>query len=283
MKKKNKNMVFKSEEGKIKILEHYKKLLRIVTVPYQERYIDTSYGTTYMIEAGNDGRPEIFLFHGSSSNSAMWFGDIPVLAEQYHVFAIDIIGEAGHSAENRLDVRKDDYAKWILELVEALNINQVILIGNSFGGWMALKFATAFSERVSRLVLIATSGITPVKFSFVFRSILYIMQGKEGLDKLNKMVFDTDDIPQEVMEVSNMIIENFNPILGSLPNYTDEQMKKLTMPVMYIAGEKDVTVYADKSAQRIKELIPHAHVKIIKNNGHVIYDIMDWIIPFLND
>jgi pimeloyl-ACP methyl ester carboxylesterase len=276
------NSVYKSEEGKRKVLGLYKSLIGKLEVPYEERYVDTSYGRTYMIEAGNDDSPAVFLFHGSCSNSAMWFGDLRILAEHFHVFAVDIIGEPGNSAENRLDTSADDYANWIKELLDAQNINKAVLIGNSFGGWMSLKFATVYPERVSKLVLIAASGITPAKFSFIFKSIIYTMQGEKGLKKLNRMVFGTDDIPDEVIEVSNMIMENFNPMLGALPEYKDDKLKKLTMPVMYIAGENDATVNAHKTAQRIKELIPHADAELINNCGHVIYNAMDMIMPFLN-
>ncbi len=275
------NSVYKSEEGKRKILEYYKKLLSNIEVPYREKYVNTTYGETYILELGNSDKPSIFLFHGSCSNSAMWFGDLQILAEHYHVFTVDIIGEAGNSAENRLDLSTDDYANWIKEIFDAQNIQKAMLMGNSFGGWMSLKFATVFPDRVSKLVLIATSGITPVKLSFILKSILYTMQGKKGLKKLNKMVYGTDDIPDEVLEVGNMIMENFNPMIGALPNYKNEQLIKLTMPVMYIAGENDSTVYAHKTAQRIKELIPNASIQLIKNNGHVIYNVLDRIMPFL--
>ncbi len=277
------NSVYKSEEGKKKILGHYKKLLGNLDIPYKEIYIDTSFGKTYMLEVGNVNSSAIFLFHGSSSNSAMWFGDLKILAEHYHVFTVDIIGQPGNSAEKRLDTSTDAYADWIKELLDAQNIRKAMLMGNSLGGWMSLKFATAYPDRVSKLVLIATSGITPAKLSFILKSILYIMQGKRGLKKLNKMVYGTDHIPDEVIEVSNMIMENFNPMIGALPNYKDDQLKRLTMPVMYIAGENDATVYACKTAQRIEELIPNANIQLIKNNGHVIYNVMNQIMPFLNE
>lgn len=275
--------VFKSEESKQRVLSHYKNLLNNLTVSYQERFIDTSYGKTYLLEVGNKDNPTVFLLHGSCSNSAMWFGDIPTLSKDYHVFSVDIIGEAGNSAEKRLDLKGDEYAKWIYEIYNATETRKAMLVGNSYGGWLSLKFAINYPECVEKLVLIATSGITPPKLSFILKSIFHSLQGKKGLKSLNKLVYGTDDIPDEVIEVSNMIMESFNPKLGSLPVYKDEELKKLNMPVMYIAGEKDVTVHADKTADRLKNIIPHTKISLIKDNGHVIYDAMDRIMPFLGE
>lgn len=279
---KNKS-IYKSEEGKKKIQTFYNKFIEILELPHNEIYIDTSFGKTFLLESGNKNGDIIFLIHGSSSNSAMWFEDLKVLSDQYHLFTIDILGEPGKSAENRLNKSNEDYAKWIREILDSLNIKKVTLIGNSFGGWIALKFATTYPEKINKLVLVATSGITPVKFSFIFKSIIYIMQGEKGLKKINKLVYGTDKIPEEVMEVSNLIFKNYNPMLGSLPTFKDSQLIKLKMPVMYIAGENDSTVNVYKSAERIKNLIPNSNIKIIKNNGHVVFNIMDEIIPFLKN
>lgn len=277
----NVKTVYKSAAGKEKIINHYNSLLSQLAVPFKERYIETSYGTTHVIESGDASNPPVFLLHGSCSNSTMWIGDIPILAKDYHVYAIDIIGEPGKSDENRLDLKSDDYAMWLKELCTKLNAQKVIMIGNSYGGWLSLKFATTYPECVSKMALIATSGISPTKLSFVMKSIVYTMQGKKGLDKLNKMIYGRDDVPQEILDVTNMIVDNFIPMMGALPTYTDQQLSRLDMPVMYIAGENDVTVDAEKTANRMEAHIEHAHTELIKDCGHVVYDVMNRVIPFL--
>lgn len=280
MKSKN---IYKSEEGRKKILAHYKKFIDEIGIPVKKRYVETSYGKTFFIEAGNTDKPKVFLFHGSCSNSAMWFGDLKSLVKDFHVFAVDIIGEPGNSCETRLNTSTNEYAYWIKEIFDELNIEEATLVGNSFGGWMSLKFATTFPERVSSMVLIATSGVTGVKISFVLKSIIYTLQGEKGLKKLNYMVYGTTDIPKEVLEFGNLIMNNFNPMLGGLPTYKDEELKKLNMPVMYIAGENDVTVNVEKTVKRLKRNVEKSTVRVIKNTGHVIYNIMDEIKPFIEN
>lgn len=273
--------VFKSEEGKSAILDYYKKLLSQLSYSYTEKLVNTTFGSTYVFEAGEKENPPIMLFHGSCSNSSMWFADIAKLKEKYHVFAVDIIGEAGNSAENRLIVNSDEYAKWVNEILDALQLNTVALMGNSFGGWMSLKFATTFPEKVDKLVLIAASGIVPVRLSFIVQSILAVMRGEKGFKALNKKLFGLDEIPEEVIYVTNLIMKHFNPMTGALPFSSDESLKKLNMPVLFIAGENDITMKPYKAAEKLKATIADCEVQIIKNSPHVIYNLMDRVMPFL--
>ena len=273
--------VFKSAEGRQRILDQYDRLLSAFDFEYREQYIETSYGSTYILESGPHELPPLFLFHGSTSNSAAWFADIKKLTQYYHVLAVDLIGDAGHSAETRLDMKSDDYAMWIRELFEKLGIEKAFIMGNSLGAWMCLKFASVFPGKVERMVLIAASGITPIRLSFVFRVILYSLRGGKGGEAIARMVYGKDRIPQEVIDYINIISENYSPYTGVIPVLSDSDMARLVMPVMYIAGEDDQLTNAPKSAGRLKKLLPQPTVFVLKDTGHVVYNVMDKVIPFL--
>lgn len=273
--------VFKTEEGRRKILSYYSKLLGEVGFTYRERYVDTAFGKTYVLESGNPDKPPVVLIHGSCSNSAAWFRDIPVLAEHYHVYSVDVVGDAGSSEENRLDQFTNEFTDWLKGVFDGLGIEKAFLMGNSLGGWISLKFAAAYPDRVAKLALIAPAGIAPTKGSFVFKSLIYLMAGEKGRNAISRMIFGKDDIPGEVLYFINMIADNFNPLTGALPSLTDDQMKKLTMPLLYIAGENDAVIDTGKSVKRLKKMIPGASIHVIKNNGHVILDSLQWAMPFL--
>ncbi len=72
---------------------------------------------------------------------------------------MDLIGDAGHSAETRLDMKTDAYAEWVRAIFDSLGIEKASIMGNSLGGWMGLKFASVYPEMVEKLVLLAPSGI----------------------------------------------------------------------------------------------------------------------------
>jgi pimeloyl-ACP methyl ester carboxylesterase len=273
--------VFKSKEGRQRILNEYNRRLSAVDFEYREKYVDTSYGSTYVLESGPHDLPPLLLFHGSTSNSAAWFADIKELTRYYHVFAIDLIGDAGHSAELRLDMKSNGYALWIQELFERLGIEKASIMGNSLGAWMCLKFASFFPAKVERIVLLAASGIAPVRLSFVLRLVLYSLRGRKGGQAITRIIYGKDQIPQEVIDYLNIISENYSPYTGNIPVLPDSDMTRLVMPVMYIAGEDDGLTNVPKSARRLKKLLPQPAVYVLKNTGHVIYNVLDKVIPFL--
>jgi pimeloyl-ACP methyl ester carboxylesterase len=178
-------------------------------------------------------------------------------------------------------MKSNGYAIWIRALFEGLGIEKALIMGNSLGAWMCLKFASVFPEKAERIVLLAASGIAPVRLSFVFPVILYSLRGRKGGEAITRMVYGKDQIPQEVIDYINVISKNYSPYTGAVPVLPDSDMTRLTMPVMYIAGEDDKLTNVPKSARRLKRLLPRPTVYVLENTGHVIYNVLDKVIPFL--
>jgi pimeloyl-ACP methyl ester carboxylesterase len=160
-----KTSVFKTEAGRDKVRAYYNSVLS--RLPFGQRTVDTSFGQTFLLTAGQETNPPVILLHGSCSNSVFWLPEIMGLSESYRVYAIDIVGEAGNSAEYRPDLESDAFAFWLGEVLDTLDVKQAVIMGNSLGGWMGLKFATTFPERVAKLVLIASAGIGHVRSEFL--------------------------------------------------------------------------------------------------------------------
>ena len=273
--------IYKSQDGYQEIVDSYNAILEKWPIDYIEKIIETTYGRTNLIVCGNSNNPPLFLIHGSSSNSTMWIGDVEKLSQSYRVYCIDIIGEPGKSEAKRYDFRGNAYSQWLKEILDHLKIDKAIFIGNSMGGWMAIKFAIDYPEKVTKLVLLATSGIAPAKKSFLFRIIPLLLLGERGLYGINKIVYGREDIPAEALEVSNIIMKNFNPRVESMPVFTDILLKRITAPLLFIGGENDALLPTHKTAKRINEIFPDAKTMVIGDNGHVVYGVVDTIMEFL--
>ncbi len=278
---KTRGQVFKSEAGRKAILDYYFDLLADLQIDHRQVWVDTPQGRTHLIEAGPSNGEPLLLLHGSCSNSAMWFGDLPILAQHFRVLAVDIPGEPGPSEGNRLDQKNDEHTEWLHHLLEQLDLPQVILIGNSFGGWLSLRFATAYPDRVSRMILIAASGLVPARLGFVIKSVFFVLQGQSGFDRMNRMLYAPEEIRDDVKAASQLIFDHFNPMLGGLPVLSDDQLGRLEMPILYLAGETDVTADVQKAARRLSRCAPKVTIRLIPDHGHVIYNAMADQLPFL--
>ena len=273
-----KQSVFKTEAGRDKVRAYYNNVLS--RFPFGQQYVDTSCGKTFLLTAGSPENEPVILLHGSVSNSAFWFPEMMALSGQYRVYAADIPGEAGNSCEYRPDLMTDDFALWLKDVLDALGISRATIIGNSLGGWMALKFATAFPERAKRLALIAASGIAPIRLSFLQG----VTHGKQAGDpvKVTTEILGGQGIPKEVLDFMNLMAESYNPI-EELPLFTDEQLRRLVMPVLFIGGEEDAIIDAQSSIERLMRLVPYAQTHLLPGCGHAVFNAMDYLAPFLGE
>ena len=133
----------------------------------KQKTLNTPYGETFVIEKSVPGKPPLVLLHGSVSNSASWLGVIPLYAQNFSIYCLDIPGEPGLSTSNRFPLKSDSPEKWLKSVLDTLGLNKVSFLGMSLGGWYALNFAIRNPERVSALSLISAGGIAKQKTGFL--------------------------------------------------------------------------------------------------------------------
>lgn len=269
--------VFKSPEGRAAIRAYYNQILNLF--PLAQRTLNTPCGDTFVLEAGDVSHPPLLLLHGSCSNSAALLGDIAALAANHRVLAVDIPGEPGNSADRRLDFHSDAYTRWLLEVLNALGLDQAVLIGNSMGGFLALRFAAAYPRRVSALILLAPSGLVPPSPAFLAQTADFAADPASA-KAAEAAVTGAEALPPEVLAFMALVAEHFIPFTGALPALTDEQLSRLTMPVLMIAATGDVTMDSAQAAQRLLALVPQAQARL-RPGAHVITSAAPEILTFL--
>ena len=273
--------VFRTNEGREKVHAAYRAILG--HFPITQRYVDTLLGRTFLIEAGAADAPPVVLLHGSCGNSAFWLGDVFQLADRFRVLAVDIIGEAGLSDEQRPNLESDAYVRWLEAVLDGIGAPRVALVGNSFGGWLALKFAIARPERVAKLAAVVPSGVAPPSGLFQTESLRKNLEGSAGRSTLNKAVTEGADLPEPVADFLHLIGENFRPMTEPLPLFADEALKSLEMPVFFAFSGQDATMDARAAAARAQALLPRADVRLLEQAGHVVTNIGEIVLPFLSD
>lgn len=272
---------FRNKEGEKDILDMYDSFLEQWKFPHEEQMVETRFGETHLITAGHKECPPLILLHGSGMNSAMWLEEIKNYANEYRVYAADIPGEPGKSDERQLPLKSKAYALWLLDVLNSLQIEKSVLIGISLGAWLALKFSLHYPERVEKLVLIAPSGISPAKKSFLFIALYYGLFGEKGTEKLYLKINGGRKLPERMLELQKLIKKGFRYRMEEIPIYRDDEIKRLSMPVALFAGGKDIMLHSDKTADRLHKLLPHSDINVLPGEGHSITRLSDEIISFL--
>lgn len=118
-------------------------------------------GTLTNLHDQGSGAP-VLLIHGSGPGVSAWANwrmAIPVLAQKRRVIAPDMLGFGftQRPADNHYSV--DRWIEHALAILDTLDIARTDLIGNSYGGALALALAIRHPERVRRLVLMGSVGV----------------------------------------------------------------------------------------------------------------------------
>ena len=109
--------------------------------------------TNYLEQGG--GFP-VILLHGSGpgvTGYANWRFALPVLAQNFRAIAPDAAGFGYTERKSNTDYTLDYWIDHIVAFMDALNVPKAHLVGNSFGGALALAITARHPERVDRLVL----------------------------------------------------------------------------------------------------------------------------------
>ena len=112
--------------------------------------------------ASAPGQPPVLFIHGSGPGVSAWANwrlVMPALAQQRRVIAPDMVGFGYSDRPAGIAYSMDTWVQQALDLMDALDLPQVDLVGNSFGGALALALAIRAPQRVRRLVLMGSVGV----------------------------------------------------------------------------------------------------------------------------
>jgi pimeloyl-ACP methyl ester carboxylesterase len=277
----NASILYKSVESEKAVMAIYDAAMKNWAVPYDTQVVETRYGATFVIASGDVQLPVLVLLHGAGGNSTMWAGDVGEYAKQYRVYAVDLIGEAGKSAPQRPAWDSAAFAEWLEDVFNGLKIERAAMVGISQGAWTALKFGVVHPERVEKLVLMTPGGIIPDRSSFIIRAIGWMMLGKWGIGRMVKSLFGDQVVPDGVIDIVTQMTTHFKPRMGVLPIFSDDELRRLTMPILLLGGTKDIMRDMDQIEARLRGLVPHMTSKRIMGGGHALLHTQADVTTFL--
>ena len=223
---------------------------------------------------------DIVLIHGWGFHGGIWHNLLPLL-DGYRVTTVDLPG----FGQSELAVDRDKpLAQQYAEQVLAVAPENAIWVGWSMGGLIATTAALIASERVNRLINVATTpyfvkqpdwpGIEIDVLESFFKRLtqdfkktiteFLLLQGKQ----MKEMAHTIKTLKLELFKYSMPNIKSLTTGMHLLQQ-TDlrKQLCQLTQPVEYILGQQDALVPV-AVADHIPELNPNVRVNIIEKAGH---------------
>ncbi len=237
------------------------------------RKITVSRGEFNIREGGNKDGVPVVMIHGWPESSYCWEGVAAHLNPELRVIAPDLRGLG--DSERTMDVnayQKAELAKDILEIIDALEIDQFFLAGHDWGGVVAQELAFLAPQRVKRLVIMNISIINNAAGTMEALQVIYgagavpfwyqYFQQQprlpETLIKGNERAWvshffgHSRDVPKEAIEeyIRCYSIENTPATAAFLYRIKDKDVehwmtlmgKKHPMPALYIHGSKDTVI-----------------------------------------
>lgn len=223
------------------------------------------------IKEGPDTQTNILFLHGWGTSAESFRPVINEMAKKFKVYAIDFPG-FGNSQQPPTTYAVEDYSKIVLEFINRLNLENVILVGHSFGGRVIIKLVGKLGYKPKKIILVDSAGIKPkpklknnikVGIYKLFKKLAKLFLGKkkgqELIDKYKNKAgsadySNADDVMREVFK--NVISEDLT-----------EYLPNIKAPTLLIWGELDQdTPLSD--AQKMEELIDNAGLVVIKGAGH---------------
>ena len=241
---------FTEAAAKVAFLQYYDQTLDELGVPYESLRIETTFGDTHLTICGPEDAPPIVLLSPELSCTPLLLHKLSTLLPHFRVFAIDLIGQPGKSAELRPSLMSEALGQWMHELLTRLRLRSVLLIGVSFGAFVALQ-ALRLNPTVYRAaVLIAPLGMTPLPLAQIQVPALQRLEQNLQLRPLATESQQADTF----LNYANIIRDQYRADLRQIPLVTKEQMAGITIPVATVVFQDDPYLSAGPGAQFLPQL-----------------------------
>ncbi|MCS7206040.1 MAG: alpha/beta hydrolase [Leptospiraceae bacterium] len=252
----------------------------------QGKFISLLNHQVFVIEKNsqNSHLTPIVFIHGFSSNVHTWeliFSDTQL---SNPMVAIDLLG-FGFSDKPNITYDRKLYVDQIHSLLEFYHFDKVILVGNSMGGEISLRYTLNHPEKVSKLVLICSAGLIEgfdapkiIKYPMVvlLRSTNFLFRNRYSIKfflsdafydktKVDKRKIDLYTLP---LRTKNGYEAHIGLFLSSYQPISLDSLQKIQIPVLIIWGEHDRWIPLEH-AYLFYQNLPRAQLVILPEVGHL--------------
>ena len=257
-----KSVLYRSIESRHILHSLYRMHLIATNVFLTERMIETRFGDTHVVFYGNPQGIPVLFFGGE--NVLMPLAIRPFAhgldLEKILLVAPDLPGHIGFSAERKLSFSKGEYGEWACEVMNALDLHTVPVIGYSFGGSLALQLCKKSLLRVERLLLVLPAGIVSTSVSKINR--LFAPTAKKPKeptdDEIREALQPVLHFEQkELVEALKMMLTHSLVEKTGFDKLSRKDINKFKSPVFVVGEKSDWLFPGDEVIKYARKIIPN--------------------------
>lgn len=261
---------FVSDAARHRFQSAYRTALGQLPEPGAEHDVATRYGTVRIYRFGNGPGHPLVLLPGNGATTALWLPNIPVWSKQRTVLAVEPLGDAGPSTQDRAIRTADDQAAWLADTLDGLGAGPAHLVGVSYGAWLAANLAVHDPDRLTSLTLIEPAQVLS-RFPATFLPVALgaSRAAPEWLRrKALRWIIGGGSLDTPTGHVSTAVAAGHRTELPPPGLLSDEQLRRLTTPTLLLVGAESRTHDARRTAERARALLPDVRVGIVPGAGH---------------
>jgi haloalkane dehalogenase len=271
--------------------------------PFSSRWFDSSKGRVHYLDEGSG--PVIMLFHGNPTWSFLYRDIITGLRDQFRCIAVDYLGFGLSDRPAGFNYRIEEHAQVVGELVDHLDLDGYLTMGQDWGGPISMAVATVRSDRVRGVILgntwfWPTDDLTTKIFSTVMGSwpmqqmILHRNFFVERLIPVGTTTSLSDAVmehyrkvqptPEARAGVARMPKEILaaRPLLERLSREVPARLG--AKPALLVWGMKDFAFKPDRTLPRMRETFQdHVLVELPDANHFIQEDAPERIVDAIRD
>src|SRR5262249_27313143 len=154
-----------------------------------------------------------------------------------------------------------DFVSWLTATLDALQLDRVSLVGMSFGGWLAIRYAVAAPQRVRTLVLLSPGGLLPMVTQFNVRGMLMVaFPTRLTVNSFFRWLGFTGRSYAGLLDLMYLGLKHFRmPVETAriMPGVvSDEELRGMQVPVLLLIGDHEVISDPARALERARRLIP---------------------------
>lgn len=255
----------------------------IADFPHTLEYVQVGPWRTRVLTVGA-GEQTLVLLNGTSGHIEAWTHNIRALAQNYKVIGYDYPGH-GFSTLAEADLEIPDYEEHLLALLDVLGLGSVHLLGESLGGWIAIKFAAHHPDRLQTIVLSAPGGrmVGPIsmdRVSPVSRKAVEDPSYENVKARLQVVIHNPEQITDELVEVRRAVYSRPGfitsmehimalqvPDIRARNQVTKEDYAAIPVPALLVWTDHEPTGGV-ATGETLAAAIPDGEFALIRNAAH---------------